>query len=317
MADVVPPATPVSDICFAPCQEDCITIRYFIENDFEGCLPGHFDQYSSFGVLPDVSKAALYICMVVSVIQIAFYGFQWWRKTCGWEVWFVAVIETAIYIINITSEADSPFTLYLTNGRLSPQVRYMEWLMTCPVILIALSNITGMAEEYNKRTMTLLTSDVCCIVLGMMAAVSKPKLKGILYAVGWMFGLLQFWTAFMVYHDAHKAVPKPLAWYVRAMGYVFFASWSTFPAFFLLGPEGLEVFSGTVSTIAHACSDMVSKNLWGFMDWHLRVLVARYHRRLFKAEEEHAAKKGQTLDAGLPRSTSFVRGLGDDVEIDP
>lgn len=39
-------------------------------------------------------------------------------------------------------------------------IRYGEWLLTCPVILIHLSNITGLKDDYNKRTMKLLVSDM-------------------------------------------------------------------------------------------------------------------------------------------------------------
>lgn len=38
-------------------------------------------------------------------------------------------------------------------------LRYGEWLLTCPVILIHLSNLTGLGQ-YNKRTMRLLVSDI-------------------------------------------------------------------------------------------------------------------------------------------------------------
>jgi hypothetical protein len=47
------------------------------------------------------------------------------------------------------------------------------------VILIHLSNITGLNDDYNKRTMTLLVSDIGCIVMGVTSALSKgpPKVS--------------------------------------------------------------------------------------------------------------------------------------------
>lgn len=45
------------------------------------------------------------------------------------------------------------------------------------VILIHLSNITGMHEEYTKRTMTLLVTDIGTIVFGTTAALTKGGLK--------------------------------------------------------------------------------------------------------------------------------------------
>lgn len=44
----------------------------------------------------------------------------------------MAGIEAAVYIIAIGWETTSPFTVYLTNGRVVPWLRYLEWLITCP-----------------------------------------------------------------------------------------------------------------------------------------------------------------------------------------
>jgi hypothetical protein len=45
------------------------------------------------------------------------------------------------------------------------------------VILIHLSNITGLNEEYSKRTMSLLVSDIGTIVMGATAAMSRAPTK--------------------------------------------------------------------------------------------------------------------------------------------
>jgi hypothetical protein len=74
-------------------------------------------------------------------------------------------------------ETDSPCTLYLSTGNQALWLRYAEWLLTCPVILIHLSNLTGMKNDYNKRTMALLVSDVGCIVWGTTAALSTDFIK--------------------------------------------------------------------------------------------------------------------------------------------
>lgn len=45
------------------------------------------------------------------------------------------------------------------------------------VILIHMSNITGLHSEYNKRTMTLLVTDIGCIVMGVAAAFASGYVK--------------------------------------------------------------------------------------------------------------------------------------------
>ncbi len=56
-------------------------------------------------------------------------------------------------------------------------MRYAEWLLSCPVILIHLSNLTGMKNNYSKRTMTLLVSCVGMIVFGLAGGLATGWLK--------------------------------------------------------------------------------------------------------------------------------------------
>jgi bacteriorhodopsin len=61
----------------------------------------------------------------------------------------------------------------LSNGTIAPWLRYAEWLITCPVILIALSRVGTEGGNYSVRTMKLLTSDQGTIVMGITAAYSQ------------------------------------------------------------------------------------------------------------------------------------------------
>ena len=56
-------------------------------------------------------------------------------------------------LLEIYQEFSSPASLYLSTGNWVVWLRYAEWLLTCPVILIHLSNITGLKDDYSKRTM--------------------------------------------------------------------------------------------------------------------------------------------------------------------
>jgi len=48
---------------------------------------------------------------------------------------------------------------------------------SCQVILIHLSNLTGLADDYNKRTMALLVSDIGTIMMGVTAAIASGYVK--------------------------------------------------------------------------------------------------------------------------------------------
>ncbi len=80
-------------------------------------------------------------------------------------------------LLEIYHEFDSPASLYLSTGNWVLWLRYAEWLLTCPVILIHLSNLTGLKDDYSKRTMRLLVSDIGCVVWGITSAMATGYLK--------------------------------------------------------------------------------------------------------------------------------------------
>ena len=90
---------------------------------------------------------------------------------------YISWVETIKYILEIFWNDSSPFTIRLTNGTIAPWLRYAEWLITCPVILIALSRVGTVGGTYSRRTMKLLTSDQGTIIMGITAANSQGPIK--------------------------------------------------------------------------------------------------------------------------------------------
>mmetsp|Transcript_2521 Transcript_2521/g.3956 ORF Transcript_2521/g.3956 Transcript_2521/m.3956 type:complete len:609 (+) Transcript_2521:240-2066(+) len=254
--------------------------------------------------------ALQWICFGLSFFSFGFYTYKVYKKECGWEVIYIGLVESIKYLLEILWENESPATLYVCskpyddlyiNGTytsdisvtcagdvvVAPWLRYAEWLLTCPVILIALSNLSGLKDDYNFRTMKLLSSDQGTIVMGVTAAYSTGGVKGAFFTLGLAYGMTTFYTAFLVYAEAYENVPvgkcKTL---VSQMAYMFYVSWLMFPTLFLLGPEGAGHLSNAGSVIAHTFADLISKNLWGFWSLFLRQAVRDHHRNLYKEEQE-------------------------------
>lgn len=171
------------------------------------------------------------------------------------------------YILEIWWESSSPATIRLTNGAIAPWLRYAEWLLTCPVILIALSRVGKAEGNYSRRTMKLLTSDQGTIIMGVTAAYSKGVVKICFFFVGLIYGFNTFYTAATVYLEAFRNVPDDLKGLVKYMTYIFYSSWVMFPILFVAGPEGFGHISPAGSVIGHTIADLLSKNLWGIFDW--------------------------------------------------
>lgn len=110
------------------------------------------------------------------------------------------------------------------------------------MILIHLSNLTGLNGEYSRRTMFLLVSDLGTIVWGVSAANAKGPAKAIFFCVGLCYGCNTFYNAARVYIEAYHTVPKGICrQLVMILAWMFFVSWGMFPLGFI---------SGTASTPA-------------------------------------------------------------------
>nr|AHH02100.1 BsChR2 [synthetic construct] len=209
-----------------------------------------------------------------AVLILLLYAWHTWKATSGWEEVYVCCVELVKVLFEIYHEIHHPCTLYLVTGNFILWLRYGEWLLTCPVILIHLSNITGLKNDYNKRTMQLLVSDIGCVVWGVTAALCYDYKKWIFFCLGLVYGCNTYFHAAKVYIEGYHTVPKgECRIIVKVMAGVFYCSWTLFPLLFLLGPEGTGAFSAYGSTIAHTVADVLSKQLWGLLGHHLRVKI--------------------------------------------
>ncbi|GFH14526.1 channelopsin 1 [Haematococcus lacustris] len=149
------------------------------------------------------------------------------------------------------------------------------WRSTCGWEEVYVCVIECMKDDYSKRTMGLLISDIGTIVFGTTAAMSPPGyLKIIFWFCGLCYGMITFYLAAKVYIEAYHTVPKGICRkIVRAMAWDYFGSWCMFPILFVLGPEGFGHISAYGSVIAHQVLDITSKNLWSLMGHMLRVKI--------------------------------------------
>jgi len=290
-----------------------------------------------------IAYISMWAALVFSLVSGLFYYKEFRALRCGWEVMYVAILETVNYIFLIGWGDLSPFYWKIDTKchgeddesgcwggadrviNEVPVARYMEWLITCPVLLIALSNLTGLKDDYNWRTMKLLTADQGTILFGATGAMASGSIKAVFFVVGVSYGIVTYFTCLEVYVESYANVPPNAKKTVSIMAYMFFMSWLCFPLFWLLGEEGFGHVNQNMSTILHSIADLFSKNLWGLYSWYLRVQVREYHRKKW-FEEQERMKVGEKefevpkerrpgLEAG--NVAAIFKGEEVDEEIDP
>nr|AHH02112.1 protein 113 [synthetic construct] len=236
------------------------------------------------GTEDNLAGFMLWISFLSSLVLSAFFCAQIRYGICGWEVAYLSVIEMMIYVTAIGWESEPPCSAYLISGQIVPWLRYVEWLITCPVILIALSRVGQSEGGYSKRTMKLLTSDQGTIILGILAA-SSPDSAGqaLFYLCGVAYGFTTFYTAAVVYFEAWQAIPDECRAILKSMIYFFYSGWLMFPILFIIGPEGAGHITPAGSTIGHVIADLLSKQMWSICEY---MMENKLHILNLLAEEE-------------------------------
>lgn len=247
------------------------------------------------GTEENLADFLLWLSFLSSLVLGFFFCAQIKYGICGWEVAYMAVVESLVYIIAIGWEDKAPFTASLISGQKVPWLRYVEWLITCPVILIALSRVGQAEGGYSRNTMKLLTSDQGTIILGILSA-STPDSVGqaLFYLAGVAYGFCTFYTAATVYMEAWASVPDETRPLLKVMIYLFFSGWLCFPLLFILGPEGAGHLSTHGSTIGHTVADIAAKQLWSVCEWQMENML---HRINEDAEDDEDDEDNEMDDA--------------------
>nr|AIE89247.2 CsChrimson [synthetic construct] len=220
------------------------------------------------------AQVCQWIAFSIAIALLTFYGFSAWKATCGWEEVYVCCVEVLFVTLEIFKEFSSPATVYLSTGNHAYCLRYFEWLLSCPVILIKLSNLSGLKNDYSKRTMGLIVSCVGMIVFGMAAGLATDWLKWLLYIVSCIYGGYMYFQAAKCYVEANHSVPKGhCRMVVKLMAYAYFASWGSYPILWAVGPEGLLKLSPYANSIGHSICDIIAKEFWTFLAHHLRIKI--------------------------------------------
>lgn len=159
------------------------------------------------------------------------------------EFKFVLTVEICTYLAFIFIPAE----YLLINGKV-PLFRYLSWILTCPIMLFNLLHVNNIKKM--DAFVDVIIMDLIIIICGIIAAFSIIWIKLLFFFLSAMIYICLCYYIYKLCND-------------KKMILVFFASWSIFPIFFLLGPEGFGVIDVGNSLLLHAIGDMISKNLCG------------------------------------------------------
>jgi bacteriorhodopsin len=153
------------------------------------------------------------------------------------------------------------------DGQITHYARYLDWVVTTPLLLLALA-LTAMHHVSKNKTLiaALMGADVIMILTGLVADLSPTPLRYLWYTLGvaaFLVILYLIWVPLKAIADGQG--PELAAIFRRVAG-LLTVLWIGYPTVWLLGPSGLGVIGPIADTALFVFIPIVSKVVWSFVD---------------------------------------------------
>lgn len=172
-------------------------------------------------------------------------------------------------------------TLQATNVGFNDAYRYVDWVLTVPLLLVELVLVMGLSrKETWSRGVRLGALAVVMIVLGYPGEVADDSTTRWIW---WALAMIPF--AWIVYElfvglgDAIKQQPEDVRGLVDAARWLTVISWSFYPIVFVFPMVGLT--GGTAETavqVGYTVADIVSKVVFGVVIYLIAVRKSEVER---------------------------------------
>lgn len=156
-------------------------------------------------------------------------------------------------------------------GQITHFARYADWVVTTPLLLLALS-WTAMHQHSHKDwtlTFSLMATQVIVVLTGLIADLSTiPWVRYLWYTVGvvaFAIVLWGIWGPLRAKTREPEASPE-LAQFYDNLTTFFTATWVLYPIIWILGPSGFRVFDQNWDTFLFCLVPFFSKVVFSYLD---------------------------------------------------
>ena len=149
-------------------------------------------------------------------------------------------------------------------GQTTYYARYIDWVVTTPLLLLSLGLTAMFYMEKSKRPTGLLAvligADVVMITTGLLADLSEdPTLRFTWYGIGCVAMGVVLWIIWSALRKiAAASGPEHERTYTRLAGYLTLF-WIAYPTVWMLGPSGLGILGQTTDTLLFVILPFFSK----------------------------------------------------------
>ena len=164
--------------------------------------------------------------------------------------------------------------LIATGTPFNDAYRYVDWLLTVPLLLIELILVMNLS-----RSETLSRATRLGVLAALMIALGYPGEVATSDGERWLWGILSMipflWIVYELFVGLSKSIaaqPEDARGLVNTARWVTVLSWSFYPVVFFAGAVGIEgSTASTIIQVGYTIADIVAKSVFGVLIYLIAV----------------------------------------------
>ena len=214
----------------------------------------------------------LYVVYVLSMAAGALLFVVWMRDPRGvprWEYLVATIIPVWSGLVYLAMGLD--LGTVEVAGQTTYWARYADWVVTTPLLLVALwmTATTRTDRTHHAPTLVaLLVADVVMILSGLVADLSAGPARYVFYGVGVVALVVIFWLVWGPLRQTARHDPEVSDAYVKVAAFLAIF-WIGYPLTWILGPSGIGVFGQATDTLLFIVLPIFSKVGFSIYDLYL------------------------------------------------
>jgi len=240
--------------------------------------------------IPNVSKKYR-TALIINGLVTGIATYHYFRIFNSWNDAFNVVINKDNTGYNVT----------LSGAPFNDAYRYVDWLLTVPLLLIELVLVMGLSpEETSRKAWTLGVASALMVALGYPGEVQNGPGARLQW---WAFAMVPFcyvvYTLAVGLEEATQKMDPQIAGVVRGARWLTIISWLTYPCVYLI-KTGLPGPTPTAEEqVGYSIADVVAKAVFGIMIWKVADTKSQVEEQLDMANLERMKVERTRIEARL------------------
>jgi len=225
--------------------------------------------------LPNIAKkyrTALIITGLVTLIAT----YHYFRIFNSWNDCF-----------DVKYDGKGAYGVALSGAPFNDAYRYVDWLLTVPLLLIELILVMGLSDEQTTSlSWNLGLASALMVALGYPGEIQDSPSGRWMW---WCLAMVPFCyvvaTLVVGLEEATAKMPPSVASLVRSARWLTVISWLTYPVVYMIKGIGLSGVGATAGEqIGYSVADVVAKAVFGVMIWRIAAEKSKLEEDYVKAE---------------------------------